>query len=483
MLNLYSNRSKLVAAAMAVGMGLSMPASSDVVTLKDGRTFTGNILVENEEGVEIDTVVSTIRAQLKFSADEVDSTKQTTLAADFFAPPRGEASTSDRSKFAAGSDLYIEVPVVGAIGTDVVADGVRKALSYADHNGIDHVVFRVDSDGGSLDEMQSIARAMKQYEGKIQMHSLVSRCLGDALAVPMLCDTVTLLPGAVIGGSDQPMAEGADSEDSDLEQTLRTDLARKASAAAQAKGRPGNLIRACIDPAEQVAAWEDEDGEVVVGRTLPQGIAPDKVILEVGAGELLVLDGPMLKRLGAPLIDTDVAGLGETLGLDQWAAESDYGSEIMAKAAERQQSKQETSHAKGDAAIARNIERREAADATLKQGVSQAEQWDPSGASYATYESRGGSRKWGRTRSDNDDVRDTNRLTKQSRNEWAQRSEAAMGYLSQAAKAARSLQKLDEEAVKLGLEPTYGPGELDAMIQDLKVKYNFLSANRNKKNV
>lgn len=460
------------AAALGLGFSASPKAVGDQVKLKDGRVFTGNILVENEQGVEIDTVVATIRAQLTFSADQVASTAKSTLAPDFFDLPRGEVSRSSPEKFAKHSDLYVEVPVVGVIGSDVVAEGFRKALAYAERNGIDHVVFRVDSDGGSLDETQSIVRVMQRYDGKIQMHALVSRCLGDALAVPMLCDTVTFVPGVVIGGSEEPL-----SDDSELEQTLRTDLARKASIAASAKGKPADLIRASIDPSERIALWEDEDGEPTVGRLLPQGILAERVIAEIGPDELLVLDTPMLTRLGAPLIDTDVAGLGETLGLDEWVAESDYGIETMARAAEAHKARQERKDAKDSRAIARNIERREAADATLKQGIRQAKEWDPSGASYATYQTGGRDRRW----NSSGDSRDTNRLTKQSRNEWAQRSEAAMGYLSQAAKAARSLKKLDEQAIKLGLEPTYGPGELDMIIQDLTVKYKFLSANRNKK--
>ena len=38
-----------------------------------------------------------------------------------------------------------------------------------------------------------------------------------------------------------------------------------------------------------------------------------------------------------------------------------------------------------------------------------------------------------------------------------------------------------EDAVKLGLEPTYRPGELDLLAQDMDTKFNALKAERVKR--
>lgn len=466
-------------------------AGADVVVLVDGRTFEGTVLRDNPKEVKIDTVVATIRTQLTFGRAEIDSVTLSPLPDDFFSPAPGEVSSKKRSDFADDATLYVTVPVVGVVGKDVLAVGVRRTLAYAQRNGIQHVVFDVNSDGGSIDETLAIAAEMKKFEGILHMHALVRRCTGDALAVPMLCDTVTLTPTAVVGGSSAPMAEGSDAMDSDLDLTLRSDLARRAAEASIAKGRPGVLIRAAIDPTEVVAVWTDEQGQIQVGRELPEGVPAESVIAEDGPDTLLVLDGPQLKKLGAPVFDVDIAGLGEVLHLDGWTSESGYGAMVMEGAtnrerqlAERKEQAEALRQAQSDTAIKRNIQRREAADRTLQNAVQQAALWDPANQDYATYQSS--YHWWSRsrygTRSDEvEGTRDTNRLTRQSRTEWRQRTDATMGYLSQGAKAARSLQKLDEEAAKLGLEPTYKEGELATIIQDLEVKWNHLSSNRNKK--
>lgn len=474
-------------ASLMVLPGVSVAA--DVVTLVDGRKFEGTVLRDNNKEVKIDTVVATIRTQLTFGRAEVESVTQSPLPENFFSPAPGEVSSKKRSDFADDATLYITVPVVGVVGKDVLAVGVRRALAYAQRNGIQHVVFDVNSDGGSIDETLAIVAEMKKYEGIIEMHALVRRCTGDALAVPMLCDTVTLTPTAVVGGSSAPMAEGSDAMDSDLDLTLRSDLARRAAEASIAKGRPGVLIRAAIDPTEVVAVWTDEEGQLEVGREVPEGVAAESVIAQDGPDTLLVLDGPQLKKLGAPVHDVDIAGLGEVLSIDGWTSESGYGALVMEGAsnrerqvAERKEQTEALRQAQSESAIKRNIQRREAADRTLQNAVQQAALWDPAKQDYATYQST--YNWWSRSRYSSreyEGTKDTNRLTRQSRTEWRQRTDATMGYLSQGAKAARSLQKLDEEAAKLGLEPTYKEGELGTIIQDLEVKWNYLSSNRNKK--
>ena len=56
-----------------------------------------------------------------------------------------------------------------------------------------------------------------------------------------------------------------------------------------------------------------------------------------------------------------------------------------------------------------------------------------------------------------------------------------MAELAEAAKGLKTIKKLDEEAVELGLEPTYETEKLQWIINDIEVKYRYLQANRSKR--
>ena len=55
-----------------------------------------------------------------------------------------------------------------------------------------------------------------------------------------------------------------------------------------------------------------------------------------------------------------------------------------------------------------------------------------------------------------------------------------MSYLLEAVKGLRAMKKLDPEAVKLGLDPLYQPGEIDRILMDMQARYTYLQKNREK---
>ncbi|MAE63545.1 MAG: hypothetical protein CMJ18_04675 [Phycisphaeraceae bacterium] len=70
------------------------------------------------------------------------------------------------------------------------------------------------------------------------------------------------------------------------------------------------------------------------------------------------------------------------------------------------------------------------------------------------------------------------KMKPRSKREWRERSDATMAFLQRAGRAARTMNRLDREAVKLGVEPTYAPGELDQIIADLGDKFEVVRSER-----
>ncbi len=123
----------------------------------------------------------------------------------------------------------------------------------------------------------------------------------------------------------------------------------------------------------------------------------------------------------------------------------------------------------------KNLSRRESSERYIEHNMKEAAGWDPTKASYETYSHRW-HWGWGWTQ-----TRESKQLTDESQKKWRTRTDACMYYLSRVAKGLNTVKRLDAEAVKLGLEPTYKPGEIDLLLKDIKVRFASLRAHRNKK--
>jgi hypothetical protein len=106
--------------------------------------------------------------------------------------------------------------------------------------------------------------------------------------------------------------------------------------------------------------------------------------------------------------------------------------------------------------------------------MKQAAQWDPTKGDYETYAAYWGW-AWGSAYST-----ETTVWTRESQQKWRTRTDATMYYLKNAAKGLVAMKKLDAEAEKLDLEPTFPKGEIDAMLRDLQVKLTALERHKDK---
>lgn len=456
--------------AIAVTAGLLSPVvQGDVITLNDGRRFEGQTLSEQGDKVAFDTLISGIRAKLSFKRSDVKSIEKKALPAGFFDDAEDEPPTAAEAQAPAGEPtLYLEIPVNGRFKEQVFAHAVRSSLIYARGKNVKHIVFTLDSSGGALDEAGIMGRAMRDLSESFSYHAIIRNCTGEAVIIPFMCDTIHLLPGAAVGGSDQKMdnlpAKFAKKE----EAVIRSQIADDLAAAARKRGRKGDVIRAMIDPTDSLAAWLDASGKVVMDRTAPKDLPADKLIFDCPSGAVLVLSYEQATKLGVPTIEGDLGDLGKILGLPNWKEESSYGRDMANRIANLHRHKASDTQAKFEDNVSRNIRTRDITKKAIESNLKEASTWNPTNASYKTLSMYV---TWGW---DPGTQWDTRIWTPDSQARWRSRSDACAYYLNRAAEGIKSMMSLDKEAVTLGLSPTFKEGDLQIMLDDVNVKREML---------
>ncbi len=428
-------------------IGLGWPAAADELRLKDGRVFQGVVAedADNPEApVTIDAMVSGIRATLAFPRDQVDQIARDPVPEGFFDAP--EAISLPPEAMLSG-DPYMVIPIEGNIGREVDPLAVRAALDHAVQRGIGHVVFTVNSNGGDPEATRELARVLEDYDDALQYHAIVTKAEGLALTLPVWADTLHMIPGSTLGGLNL--------DDLDLPNIDAGVVAARAAAVAQSKGRDGYPVMAMILPEERIAAWEDDDGTMVVTDGVPEDVPADRVVFEDLPNTRLVLSAKDAAAIGfAEPFSGSPQDLGRALGLSDWNAASDYGNQVMQRAAhlsEQQERREEALAIKRENDIANNLRRHDELISYVLSNIREYEQVRPSEGQYATYITRDRFRNNRTGRYRYVIARDTNRFTKDSRNEWRYRTDRAINALQRVRRGLSSLNRLDTQARTLGI--------------------------------
>jgi hypothetical protein len=301
-------------------------------------------------------------------------------AAEAPAADEGEAKApAPAPPVAVASDeiaTYLEIPIVGTLGVDVVPLGMETCLRYVSQNPrIKHVVLRIRSPGGELTAAERILEIMQKYDRSVKYHALVEQANGVAILLAFACDTIHMTPAGTLGGAPSTPVDSAGG--ARLDAGAAASLAAKYAAAAAAKGYPEAIIRAMIMPDAPTCAWTDADGKVQIGPSVPPEVPDDKAIFRNGAGTLLVLNKDQAVKARVALWGVDrVADLGDFLGFAGWRSAGDYGVRVMQ--ATRLNREHDVQRAKEDAArlkdaMEKNTQDRDAAIKSLRENVVEAQ--------------------------------------------------------------------------------------------------------------
>jgi len=462
---------RILTALLSLGLVFSGLARADVVLMSDGRRIEGKILKQDDRKVKIDALIGQIRVILSLDRSDVESIEEK-------APPARFRETPPASKRSRRAKVeYLEVPVIGELGEHVFATAVRRILAHAKSKRVGHVVFYLDSAGGDLDEAAMIYQALKKYSNSLTYHAIIRKCLGDAIAIPVWCKTVHVMPGATLGGLDRKLSEISTSErfQAEDEEVIRSQMAHEVVADTGRHPPASDVVRALLDPTVTLAAWRDDEENLRVDALVPSGLPKDRLIVHSDEKSVLQLSYAQMVALGMQSFEGTAKDLGKALGIKHWELGSDYGQRTMQKIAAERQKKARSKQRAYESKVKKNLARREKTERYIQHNMQQAAKWDPTKAEYATYAHRWG---WGYG---SWVTTDSVELTKESKKKWRNRTDACMHYLNRAAKGLGSMKRYDKEAEKLGLEPSYEAGEIDKMIADIKVRFVNLGEHRNKK--
>jgi len=343
-----------------------LTAHADIVTLKDGTTFEGTVVKENGAEVVLEIVISNIKTTKTFprykvrsieykpleaepeeestpsipttatNSDNRDEDTDSTVEESEEFDENDEERTGRRSPRARTTrTTFVVIPVTGTIGQETNAYGLRTALQQARRKGISHVVFTIDSPGGLVYDAVDTLEVLKEYDDTMTYHALVEEGAISAASVYVAAaDKIWVRPGSRVGGA-VAFTGDASSGTTQVDAKLNSIWAAEIASRAEAKGYPGDVFRAMVDPAAEV--WIDAEGKVYPSRPSTAGaqqLDNSRTILTIRAEQ-------MIKIGMAQSFEGDVAQLGEQLDINDWLEIKNLGATAMKKSYEERKKLEE----------------------------------------------------------------------------------------------------------------------------------------------
>lgn len=209
------------------------------------------------------------------------------------------------------------IQVKGRIGT-IEESYLLRRINQAVAEKVNLLIFEMNSPGGMVEPAEKIARAISDLKGIKTVAFLSDRALGASALIPLACDQIAFGKNARLGNITQQLV--SDGEARPIDDEMAGVLADKISALADAKGHPGAVARAMVDPTVLVSRARDKETGAVVFVTNHQvdGEPGRYEILETpkSSEDILTLDDQNARTFGmSTLTVRDFADLGAQLGL------------------------------------------------------------------------------------------------------------------------------------------------------------------------
>jgi len=320
-----SNRWAACGLAWAIGAG----APADVLYLNDGRIFEGQTTRDEQGAVSIDTMIGRIRTTLRFARAEVNRIEERPLPLDFYEAALSDASQAhlDLERAPAptrdGATYYLEVPIRGVFGHDVLPRAIEDSLEFAVRRKIEHVVFVIDSPGGDVWAADAIAELLERFSDHVTCYAVVERAVSAAIWVAFSCERIYVTPSSAMGAAvvfDRDETTG----DAAVDGKITSAYAAILGGIAERHGRSASIARAMVDPLAELYSYLDEHGERHFAPA-----PPDEGEFETidSALNVLTLTGDEMLRLGiADGRAHSSFDIGERIGLPGWKEPIAFGS-------------------------------------------------------------------------------------------------------------------------------------------------------------
>jgi len=311
--------------------------ADDIVVLKNGKTYRGEVLEETKDILRMKVDVSGIVQTYVFWKDDVQTL--TRNAVDEKAeggtptPRTGAKSTGSKADETAGreADLVNKkvfvIPMHGGVGETFRQDKLKEAIDAARPFKPDVIVLEINSPGGALSEVYKLRDYISKVRDEFRMVVWVKSAISAAAMTSMMCREMYFMKEGVCGAATAWYSDGSGAkavEGEELEAWVKN--AREFSAAA---GYDPKVTQAMIDPKYILTADVEElpDGERRV--TFYDNYKAGAEIL-CREGEILTLTASQALRYNISLgtVD-DKEEFARMLNLSGWVEVSDAGRKIM----------------------------------------------------------------------------------------------------------------------------------------------------------
>jgi hypothetical protein len=233
----------------------------------------------------------------------------------------------------AGKEFYVEVPMIDdkelkdyGIGRNIVAESIINSVRYAGkHPDIHHVVFKMDTGGGSLMHAEAMQDVIERYHTNTEFHIVIQDAISAGIWTAFSCDTIFMCRAGTIGGATAYYQLSADqvmvAEDI-------PEIAARLAITAERNGYPPQLIEPLMLMKTELHTWLDDDGDRVLAQEKPENaaaLAEYKILDRNDTVLTLTTEDAIEIGIAKPIAGFDAQLVGKQIGVPGWTRANRYG--------------------------------------------------------------------------------------------------------------------------------------------------------------
>ena len=188
----------IVLVLLLSGLLFAAAAYADKLTLKDGRTFEGRLISQNDSEVIFEAHMGRARAKLSFPPNQVAKIEKGEIA-----PPEPESKPEqdeeDQPRKPAVPACFV-IPLKGDVGIGIAAKPLDECLKIAKNTRAAVVILQIDSGGGSVWELKKLLKTIDDYKD-MRIVAYVDKAYSAAALLAMSCKEIIISPKGTIGGA------------------------------------------------------------------------------------------------------------------------------------------------------------------------------------------------------------------------------------------------------------------------------------------
>jgi hypothetical protein len=309
-----SLKSLLLALALIVGlMGPArLAAADDKLVLKDGRTLEGTVTREVDGYIWFKFKVGSLESTQMFRPDQIVKLERDAGGKANPDPvpttPKAQESTA---RAASGAPRAAILSLEETVGIFFTADSLHRAIPLLEAEGVEIVVFRINSGGGLALELQRLSDVIQnEYKPKFRVVAWIESAISAAAMTSHCIEEIYFMPQGNYGGCTmfRPDGQGGGiaAKDRELQEVLYQ--MEKISE----RGKYPTAIMRSMQIMEPLSCSFDENGDVHWYNNLKGDFIVNP------EGKVLTFDAPTACRYKfGKGIANDINELGKAMGLSE----------------------------------------------------------------------------------------------------------------------------------------------------------------------